>query len=139
VSGHPLGGGIVRDSEVWGIEFDWFAVDRSGRVALFASAGSGQVPPQAVALDSRYEHLFTHLSIPHGRDTWRRAVDAGLFAYDCSINGGPYRLEGSPSIPITAEQLPPEHRRTVEAIAYIGQFGAPMLEFEPGAFCVSAA
>jgi hypothetical protein len=128
----------VRESEVWGIEFDWVAVDCSGRVALFASAGSGQVPPQAVALDSRYEHLCTHLGIPHGPDTWRRAADAGLFAYDCSFNGGPYCLKDSPSTPITTDKLPLEHRRTVEAVAYCGEFGAPTLEFEPGAFVASA-
>ncbi len=27
-------------NEVWGIEFDWFAVDSRGQVGFFASAGS---------------------------------------------------------------------------------------------------
>jgi hypothetical protein len=40
--------------EIEGVEFDWYATDRSGNFALFATAGAGFVLPCVVL--ARVEH-----------------------------------------------------------------------------------
>ncbi len=129
---------MSRKSKVWGLEFDWFAVDESGNVALFSSAGSGQVPEAALSLETRYESLRIFLGLSLGAETWQQAAGAGLFAYDCSINGGAYLLKETPDALRTVGDLPTEHRETVKFIRHEGTFGAASLAFTDSAFTVTS-
>jgi hypothetical protein len=78
-----------------GLEFDWFAVDRSGYLGVFATAGEGPIPAGIWQHREAYNKLSEEcLSLPATRlfekfitasgdfgDWWRFAAQ-GLFAFD---------------------------------------------------------
>jgi hypothetical protein len=62
----------------WGIEFDWFAVDRNGFVGLFSSAGNGPVPTSVVAHASELDDYDWDTRLPpSGTRRWHRGRSAG--------------------------------------------------------------
>lgn len=86
-----------------GLEFDWFAIDRAGNIAMFSTAGSGFVPENVVC--GRAEHWETACSLPAphwGSDkVWDDYAALGFFVYDWGVDGGPYRRLRVPSGEIT--------------------------------------
>ncbi len=129
---------IIERNDVWGIEFDWFAVDEVGHLGFFASSGSGLVPIEAQSLEAEIEELAAHLHIPFGRDSWEHAAAAGLYAYDGDINGGPYRLNGTPEVRLLSHELPEFLQPLANAIGYRGRFGPAELHYEVGLFVPAA-
>ena len=78
--------------DIRGTEFDWFATDQDGHVALFATAGQGPVPGGVFeALDA---HDTISESIPISGlgsvAVWRSYAEAGLYAFDWSESLGSY-------------------------------------------------
>lgn len=110
-------------NELWGQEFDWFAVDSAGHIGLFSSAGSGLVPEHVRGFGEPYEHVATLLEISRLEHTWQDAARAGLHAYDCRVHRGPYRRVGRPEAPLRFENLPEEIRAVVGLARYCGIFG----------------
>ena len=114
-----------------GLEFDWIAVDASGRVALFSTAGSGYVPPSVLvdadghdaALAAILETpavttaAFTPQVGPGCVNTWRLVAERGLFAYDSDCVSANYRLVAAPTTARLIDELP-EAARARLAVAF---------------------
>lgn len=81
--------------EVEGLEFDWFAQDKNGQLAVFTSAGRGGIPQQVFEasvlpyndfisiIGARCASLAVLEFKGGGRlDDWRLFAEHGLYAYD---------------------------------------------------------
>lgn len=82
-----------------GTEFDWFATDRDGRFAIFATAGRGPVPESALALAKAHDAVGDTLEVT-GWGTnavWQSYSRAGLYAYDWSDRQGCYIRVAEPA------------------------------------------
>lgn len=108
--------------ETQGIEWDFFACDRDGHVALVSSGGSGQVPPFLLAHEADIEQLMEFLGVRFDGNAWDQAARRGFFAYDVNINGGPFWREASPKQPIRLDELPDPHRRLIQRVTVKGCF-----------------
>jgi hypothetical protein len=82
-----------------GLEFDWFAVDHDGNLALFATAGEGFVPAPVAEHHGLHSDLSDSLTAPHHgtADVWSDYAAVGLFIFDWRLPGGPYEKRASPS------------------------------------------
>jgi hypothetical protein len=85
-------------SELSGLEFDWFAVDGEGNLALFATAGEGFLPGSVGAHHGLHSELSDSLPTPRSGtpDAWNDYVALGLFVFDWALPGGPYEKRASP-------------------------------------------
>lgn len=86
-------------------EFDWFAVDSHGNVAMFATAGEGFVPDAVMPHVASHDELSEHLPAPHtgSAQVWNDYAAFGLYVFDWSLPGGPYVLARTPSAPMANE------------------------------------
>lgn len=71
-------------SERAGMEFDWFAIDAAGHVAVFATAGCGPVPSQVRADAAKHDLVGDQIEVAGWGTSavWESYAMAGLFAYD---------------------------------------------------------
>ena len=102
----------------WGIEFDWFAVDRNGFVGLFSSAGNGPVPALVVTHASEFDDYDWGTRLPPAgtcldrpsRDGdfsfWIVAAERGMFGFDWQMWDGPFERLTVPSHPVHATLKP---------------------------------
>ncbi len=111
---------MVSKNDIAGLEYDWVAVDVDGRIAVFSTAGAGEVPSEFLESIDKHEQVIEYLlnlepvaeaiSYPPVADglknTWRDLAERGVFAYDCSPNGGAYELVGVPGRFRSLEDLP---------------------------------
>lgn len=108
---------IERQREqIQGREFDWFAVDGDGNVAMFATAGEGFVPEEVMRHLSQHDNLSEEIPAPHTGtpEVWNDYAAIGLYVFDWDLPGGPYVLQVSPSRPMT-----PEFHRKVRGISQL--------------------
>jgi hypothetical protein len=72
-----------------GKEFDWFAIDRNGAVALFATAGEGTVPQSVLSNTSNHNLIAEYLETPNwGSElVWTDLASYGLFVFDWNYFG----------------------------------------------------
>ena len=93
---------------MWGTEFDWYACDRDGQVALFSTAGSALVPTvilQAIAEVDLLDEYFRVASPT--RSFWEEFAALGLFVYDCgTLHDETYRRVAVPAKPARRGELP---------------------------------
>ena len=91
--------------EIQGREFDWFAVDSDGNIAMFATAGAGFVPEEVLRHLSQHDSLAEEIPKPHIGTTqvWNDYAVLGLYVFDWDLPGGPYVLEATPSKPMARE------------------------------------
>jgi hypothetical protein len=108
-----------------GTEFDWFAVDADGFVALMSSAGFGPIPDcvfERFDEQRRIEEFFTHLAGHPTMGDWDRMLESlsvsGVFVYDWKHWDGPYLRLGIPQLPQRIEGLgfPSELRDAFAAV-----------------------
>ena len=106
--------------EIQGFEFDWLASDVGGFVALFSTAGAGDVPnaflqdtgahetaiDAVLALPASTQARFAPTIGPNLVNTWRLVAERGLYAFDCDPSGGPYRLVAAPTVAVPIANLP---------------------------------
>ncbi len=106
--------------EIQGLEYDWLGCDSVGCVALFSTAGAGYAPAEflrdtdahdaaiqaLLALPVRTEARFFPEVAAGLVNTWQLAAERGLFAYDSTPTGGPYRLVAAPLVPARTSELP---------------------------------
>jgi hypothetical protein len=104
-------------SDFVGLEFDWFAKDANGCLALFSSAGWGPVPDVVFNHYDDQAQIGRCLSAVCGireSDDLNRSSQAllqrGIFAYDWHETFGPYVRFGAPTTPacVVDLALPPE-------------------------------
>lgn len=86
-----------------GMEFDWFAADSDGDLALFATAGEGFLP-ESIA-EHHADHASLSDSLPAPRtgtpEVWKDYAALGLYVFDWALPGGPYVMRASPSCAVS--------------------------------------
>jgi hypothetical protein len=72
-----------------GLEFDWFAVDATGNIGLFSTAGFGPVPIEVQTHFQEYDRVAAHIDwrVP---EVWQESAKHGLFVFDWQHWEGPY-------------------------------------------------
>lgn len=92
-------------ADLQGIEFDWFAVDDEGNLAIFASAGEGFIPEPVSLYFTKHEAVSESLASPNTgtMSVWNDYAAQGLFVFDWSLPSGPYERRAAPSTPIAKE------------------------------------
>lgn len=116
--------------DLHGIEFDWFAIDRDGNVALFATAGEGFVPQSVVKYHENHSSFSDSLPAPRTgtSEVWNDYATLGFYVFDWALPGGPYEMCASPSVPLT-DELKSEILAVPELPRFNGTFsGLKMLE-----------
>jgi hypothetical protein len=77
--------------ELWGIEFDWYASDRDGHVALLSTAGNALIPTVVLeaAAGIYLQGEETSALLPCGSDErwWVAGTATFQRAYDDSLSG----------------------------------------------------
>ena len=82
-----------------GAEFDWFASDQAGEVALFATGGSGPIPDSVASAIGEHDSVGARLEVS-GFGTlsvWQSYSRAGLYAYDWSDSASRYIQVATPT------------------------------------------
>jgi hypothetical protein len=111
--------------EVRWFEYDWLACDGAGHVGFFSTAGGGHAPTAFLEDTDAHEAAIDAISsLPPSTsasctrqlaeglvDTWKQMALRGLYAFDSSVHGNPYRKVASPNVSIHVAALP-EHIAT---------------------------
>ena len=121
-------------SEVQGREFDWFALDCEGNLALFATAGEGFIPAEVAGCVRMHDAVSESLPAPHTgtAQVWSDYAAQGLFVFDWDLPSGPYVRRAVPTKPldgglrerIMAIQNIPSLRASFAGITELGQWHA---------------
>jgi hypothetical protein len=92
-------------AEIEGREFDWFAMDRTGRVAMFATAGAGTVPEMVLADYLAHDRVSEAFPVEHfgSERVWDAYARLGLYVYDWDHGKCVYRRLREPTATL------PEH------------------------------
>jgi hypothetical protein len=133
-------------SQLYGGEFDWFAVDGHGHVGHFATAGYGPVPVAVLArlddvhlLDERILQLPVVAEatghLPGKIDDWLEMARRGLFAYDWKHWHGPCQRAATPNRPIQLADLPTELREMVLIVTWPKVSFPESLSLRPEELC----
>jgi hypothetical protein len=95
----------IYEEELEGREFDWFAIDCEGNIGLFSTAGEGTIPSAVMEAYSEHDKISEQLESPGwgSSEVWSDYAALGLYVYDWSLHGGPYKKERAPSKVINAE------------------------------------
>ena len=91
--------------ELEGREFDWFAVDENGEIAVFSTAGNGTVPESVKENYKAHDSISEKFEYPNwGSDNvWKDFANYGLFVFDWRLNNGPYVKKSAPNGKIDSE------------------------------------
>ena len=93
--------------DIEGREFDWFALDSTGEIGMFSTAGSCAVPESVLAHIEDHDAISETIPTPHlgTKQIWSDYASAGLWVFDWGYMGapGPYQLVGSPFEEMTSE------------------------------------
>lgn len=109
----------MRTDPLVGTEFDWVAVDQSGNIGIFSTAGYGAVPRCAIRWRDDYENLIDWIGrragLPPFADLMTFTGDIPIYGFDWIPHSGPYRRvqlpRGMP--PVRLDELPEELRGAV--------------------------
>ncbi len=99
-----------------GCEFDWYACDARGNVALFSTAGFGEIPEIVFSALYEYAMVDAYFSLDRSslkitpaawgtREVFGKHSDNGLFVYDWQHWSGPYKCIEKPSFPLNIESI----------------------------------
>lgn len=107
--------------DVAGAEFEWFAADRNGDIAVFSTAGCGFIPD--VVFDVARNHIllegyltrthFEHCVAVPGKgvvlnEYLKGISERGLYAFEWSVWKGPYKLAYIPESPLNITEIDSE-------------------------------
>ena len=92
-------------SKIKGVEFDWFAVDSSGCLALFATAGAGFIPPTVSVRFHEHTAMSDMLPSPRWGSlmVWDDYSEVGLYVYDWVLSYDSYTRLRTPVREMTDE------------------------------------
>ena len=92
-----------------GTEFDWFALDDAGEVAVFATAGLGPVPAQVRTASEAHDAMGDRIAVTGRGGTHRlgQLRQGGLFAYAWNDESRCYSRVGQPSRSINEDLSAP--------------------------------
>ena len=90
-------------------EFDWFAQDAEGNLALFSTGGFGPVPSDVQGHYQGHDRAASSIEVPHwgSLGVWKDYARQGLYVFDWVPNTGPYRQMEQPNgeIPAALQHL----------------------------------
>jgi hypothetical protein len=112
---------MEQPRNIEGTEFDWFATDRDGSFAIFATAGCGPVPESILGLAKAHDAVAEGLKV-HGWGTgtvWQSYSRIGLYAYDWSDGQSCYIRVAEP-----ANSLPLKLAADIAAISRLPKIEA---------------
>ncbi|WP_439815587.1 hypothetical protein [Zavarzinia sp. CC-PAN008] len=118
------------------IDLGWWAIDRDGLIATFATGGVGPVPSYFLTLSDGSQTVlfdfFDALPVINDRNTatvcstneaWVHPVERGLHCYDwedvhrpASRHSNVYELQGRPPRHLTIDQVPADLRQMLEPL-----------------------
>jgi hypothetical protein len=120
-------------------DFEWYAADASGQLAVFTSAGLGPIPQSVFSSRDAYVALVSFLENrplspmctlnPNAEGDlwfWAESARRGLFGYDWNAPAGsrtaraPYRWIATPEVSLSVDALPPSIARYVRVICFRG-------------------
>ena len=89
----------IYEEKLEGGEFDWFAQDNEGNIALFATAGAGNIPKPVIECYKEHELISEILESPNwgSSEVWMDYAALGFFVYDWKLNNGPYIKKCDPA------------------------------------------
>ena len=95
----------IYEEHIEGGEFDWFAIDRAGEIALFATAGEGSIPIAVINNHIEHSNISNTLNSPNwGSDkVWDDYAILGFYVFDWELHGGSYNRKSIPLSVITSE------------------------------------
>ena len=113
--------------ECFTLDVEWYAVDRSGNIAVFLSAGNGNLPEFVCADYDKLDSLATYFdalpknteSILHFHSTEKAEQvamdfsDKGLYYFDADLNRF-YTKRSSPKNPLKFGMLPPHIKQLLQ-------------------------
>ena len=112
----------MRTDDLVGTEYDWVAVDPSGNIGVFSTAGYGPVPKAALCRTTDHESLIGWIGeraeLPEFADIITFVGDVPIYGFDWEPHSGPYRRIQQPRgfLPMRLEALPEELRGAVVEI-----------------------
>lgn len=115
---------MTTRTDFLGYEFDWFAIDRAGCLALCSSAGYGEIPAIVIERSATASPPIEHINAliaaltergrhrcegrgPGSCSEWRLLGSRGLYVYDWDFWSGPYQRIIAPEVAIQASDLDP--------------------------------
>lgn len=121
----------MNRDDVFGFEFDWFAVDQDGHIGHFSSAGYGAIPQAVLEHPDAQEQVAAYfqeqpkqtgaeLMISTGGtlDDWLAMAHQGIFSYDFKHWDGPYQLIARPTRPTVLSALPTHIQQLVRHVCF---------------------
>ena len=102
-----------------GIDFEFFAIDKNGNIALFVTAGSGFVPVAAECLESQICKVSEQIPTPNigTGSVWQDYGNVGLHVYDWVVSDSSYVLIQNP-----IASMPQELQKNIQALGNIPKF-----------------
>lgn len=114
-------GGIGSRDDLYGVDWDFLALDRDGQIALISSTGYGQIPPrvldQAALVEDAVERssALPVIGEPINRvpdrtgdySSWFERSVRGFYTYDWSVYHGPYRALSAPTVALEVSAADP--------------------------------
>lgn len=123
-------------------DFEWYALDRKGQIAILTSAGFGAIPLVVFRDKTMYYEVAAYFrSLPLRCDHkllakksvdcsfWIEQAWSGLFGYDWNVAAGqyvpgaPYELIAAPEKPLTVLELPTDLQLWISIIRFDAEFG----------------
>ena len=85
--------------EMEGIDFEWFATDKSGNLAVFTTAGEGDIPEFVLANIELHSSISEKIELKNWGSTnvWLDYANFGLFAFDWCSKRSIYVKMASPN------------------------------------------
>lgn len=122
----------MKREDYEGLEYDWFAVDADLHVAVFSTAGWGEIPSVVLEAnppwdDSETERILAERLAPTGRylpegrgpgtcEEWKLLAERGIYVFDWRHWSGPYERIVAPSVPVRLAAIPDELQRPFSAV-----------------------
>lgn len=133
----------------WGLDLEWIAVDRKGRVGVFTTAGAGPIPKACLTEAEVLDQIWGAIrSLPEVMD-YELVVDVprpddfiafakrGLFSFDWEqFQETPrYEIQARPKTPLTVDAIAwPQELRSL-----LPQVTSSVLDFDDAAIDVTSA
>lgn len=107
------------------VELDWFAVDETGAMGLFATAGEGFITDAVIEYRVMHETVANSIEYPNwGTEAiWDDAAVLGLYVYDWSASDAAYLRAATPTHDVD-EQIQLMVSRITDLPMYKGAFSA---------------
>jgi hypothetical protein len=93
---------MASSVDIRGREFDWFAQDRDGYTAVFATAGLGLVPLSVLAETQAHDSMSESIPVAGwgSSQVWDSCAAVGLYVYDWDDSMGCYLRVAVPATPL---------------------------------------